>query len=324
MFKNMKLWLKISLSISILTIVGLAIILFVSTNDTRNTINDNMGARMVEMANHKATVFKEYYDDYITFEKGFAATATVKNALENPDDKEVVADLQASVSAAAESFPALEGFFVMDTDSVIIAHSNTPAVGAQVYGDDRKDVLELVTNSVLETGICVRGITVSTSTGELVANAFIGVFDGDELIGFVSGGFFVSDLKAVMDTMTIENLPNATEYVIDLDQNTYVMAEDDEMLSTEVTDPSHLEAIAASENADIGIVEASDENGVANFTAYYKLADYNFLVLVANPSSDIFASVNTLMVKLIIIILAVLIILVVVTVFVSRDRKSVV
>ncbi len=323
MFKNLKLWQKISLTISILLIIGLAIILIIAVSDSRKNTTKNMEDRLMEMADSRATVFKDYCDDFIRYEHALASLDSVKNALSHPDNSSYVSEAQKDVAGMKEQFDALEGFLITDTASTIICHSNTSAIGSTIYSGDRLSVLETIEAGVseAENNTYVRGIINSSSTGDLVFNAYTGVYDNSgKHIGYATGGFYVSYLKDIIDSMAIEGLEGTSTYVINLSNNTYVMCEDEEMLSTEVTDSTHLAAIEASAAADSGTVEnAKGEDGKTYFLAYDKLSDYNFLFIVSNPQSEVYASINAMSAKLAFIIIAILVILLVVTIFISRS-----
>ncbi|MCR5785308.1 MAG: methyl-accepting chemotaxis protein [Eubacterium sp.] len=322
MFKNMKLWLKISLTISILLIVGMAIILAITIKDTRSNTTELMEDRLTEMADSKATVFNDYCDSFIRYEHALAALQSVKDALTDPSDAESLAQAQSDVSLMKEQFDALEGFLVTDTASTIICHSNTAAIGSTIYTDDRISVLETIEENVLanDNNTYVRGIINSSSTGDLVFNAYTGIFnDAGNLIGYATGGFYVANLKEIIDGMMVEGLEGTETYVIDLNSNTYVMCEDEELLGTEVTDSAHLEAVNAAAAAESGTVKnAKGEDGTSYFMAFKKLESYNFLFVVSNPQTEVYHSINSMTAKLVVLIIAILLVLVLVTIFISR------
>ena len=324
--KNMKMWVKISSAIAILLVIGLVIILVVTSSTTKSNVTDITKNRMMELSDARSYAFETYCDNYIRYVKGFASLDVVKNVLENPDDASAVSAAQKDIEAYAANNESLEGLLICDLDSLVLNHINTSAIGSIMYSGDTLSVLETITEGVKasDDGVYVRGVTASKSTGELVFCAYVGVFDDSgELIGFVTGGYYVSYPREDIYNMSVYGLDNSKVDVINLSTNTYVMCDDEALLNTEVTDESLLAAESASESSDEGTLEnVKNESGTTCFLAYDKILSYNLLVVVSNPESDVMAPITSMIIKLSFLIVVILVVLLAATIIISRAVAS--
>ena len=318
MFKNLKLYLKISLTIAAALIVSFALILILTVRDVRSSTGSSTTERLTDMANARLTVIDDYLNSYIQWMKGFATSGTVREAILHPEDEALVAAAQAEMEAYADTNGAMEGLFFIDKDSKILGHTNTGAIGGYIYSGDTASTLTTVTDGVQSAPdhALFRGINPSTATGDLVDSAFVGVYDDSgALVGFVGGGRYIQELQNTVANMKSEGWTGIEINLVSLARNTYVFAADSSLIGQEVTNPGITQAMSQSAAAP-GIVEYS-QNGTPYILVYDTLPDYNFMITIGNTEAEIFEDVTSLTYKLGIMVVIFLVILIVVTMLVS-------
>ncbi len=319
--KNLKLYLKISIPVCVMLIAGLAVILVLAVSSAKAEIQSSTEDRLTEMADAKATVIETYFADYMRYMQAFTMVPEVAEVLQNPTDATATAAAQSALEAYVGTFDAMEGLFIMDPTSTILCHSNTPAIGAKVYDESKSDILQMVIDGVQSAPnhVYLRGISVSTSTGALVCTVFAGVYDtSGNLIGVVGGGCFLSDLQALLDSMTVEGLENAQMRLINLSNNLFLICPDEELVNTEVEDVAVLAIEEMVETQPAGIYTVTMEYAGSIMNVYNTLEDYNLLVIVSDTENEVYAGVKALTLRLVIVIAIILVVLLLITVIISK------
>ena len=317
MFKNLKMSVKISLVISLALIAGMAVILLITIMDVRKDTGTTTNERLCELADSRATVVDDYFDKYTRFYKSFAALDCAKDALENPSDPDVIAAAQRSLEEYKETNSSMEGMFIADLDTVILCHTNTDVIGA-VAAADPSQIPEIPGLVAAGGGAYLKGISVSTSTGQTVAVVYAGVYnDAGDLIGYVAGGAFLDELESIIFNMQMNDMSHAEIYLENLDRNNIVFATDTSLLGTEITDPSHQAAAQMAVSQVSGTYEYKDSNGKGQVLAYKYIPDLNWIMIVSDTQAEVYAGVTSLTIKLVILIVIILAVLIFVTILVS-------
>lgn len=317
MLKNMKMSAKISLIISAVLIVAMLVILLVTVKDVRESTGTTTNERLCELADSRATVVDDYFDKFTRFFKSFAALDATKGALEHPDNPDAIAAAQRSLEQYTATNPAMEGMFIADLDTLILCHTNTDVVGA-VAAADPSTIPDIPGYVEAGGGAYLKGISVSTSTGQTVAVVYAGVYnDAGDLIGYVGGGAFLDELESIIFNMQMNEMEHAEVFLENLDRNNIVFATDTTLLGADITDPAHQAVAAAAAAQPSGTYEYKDGSGTAKILAYKYIPDMNWIMIVSDTEAEVYADVSALTLKLAVLVIVMLAILIFVTILVS-------
>ncbi len=319
MLKNMKLYVKMGLTVSLALLVCLTFILSVSITETRTSTTALTEQRLTEMANARANVVEQYIDNYVRYMIAFATQDTAVQALRHPENVNFITTLQTNTDDYGSTNEALEGLFVCDLNSTVLVHTNHSAVGQTIYGPERAEVWANVTAQVKNSAnhTFIRGIITSTSTGKLVYNLYTGVFDGNELVGFVGGGIFVSYIEDAVKGLTIKGWREAEISLLNLANNTYIMHGDNSEIGNEITDELSLDAVQLAKTNSEGVDRLKTSSG-RKIVAYDLIEEYNILLTLSDTETEVFAGANQLTTNLLILVVISLIIMIIVTFIISK------
>ncbi len=306
-FKNLSMAVKISLVVALILIIGLGVMEIATTNSVRSSTMKDMNNRLVEISSDRATVIDDYFAKYKRYYKSFSVLPDVKKMLKNPNNKKLVKKVQKELDAYFATNPAMEGMFVSDAETVFLCHSQHEAVGAQVYetDEDREPLLEGVKSS--SDGIWVKGVAPAKSTGILVASGYCPVYDddGETILGFVGGGMYVDELKEIVYGMETVGFENAGVYLLSTTLGNYIFSpiEGEDGAEYGANDQALVEyAIAGGE----GVVSTQSDDGTDIMLAYSYIEDLNMVLYVYDTEAEIYASINTLSMKIIVMALIIL------------------
>lgn len=327
-FKDMKMGVKIGSMVSLILILCLLSIMIITVKDVRNNTQRDSEHRLGELANARASYVDSYLNQYQDYFKGVATMPVIVDALQNPEDPEKVALAQATVEAYSASRPDMEGVFVATPDTTILCHSVAAAVGSQISDDpnvweDRKNGVNAAPNNVW-----FRGAVVSTSTGKIVGNVYAGVYDASgNLIGFVGGGCFLENLSEQVYAMDLNGYSEAEIYVFGLSSKTYSMSANPEEIGQPIT-PDDEEIAEAALASPKGVMEYVDEaTGEASMLAYEYLPDVDMVVYICDTENEIYADVNSLSLKIMMVSLIALVVsiavVLLITSIISKELKHI-
>ena len=134
-FKNLKIGVKISLIVSLVLFVGLITVMVVTISQVRHTTEVDTKNRLGEICNSRVYYVTEYIDQLCEYYAGLTSMPAIIEGLENPDDPQKIADMQETLERYISSRDDMEGIFVTNTETVILAHTVTSAIGAQISDD---------------------------------------------------------------------------------------------------------------------------------------------------------------------------------------------
>ncbi|MCR5271537.1 MAG: cache domain-containing protein, partial [Lachnospiraceae bacterium] len=276
-FKNMKMGVKISLTVSLILILSLGSVMMVTLNTVQTNTKNDTANRLGELANARATYVAEYFNEFERYFGSAAKLPVFKEALENPDDPEKIQAAQSALEGYIQGRgDTMEGLFLADLDTKILCHTVKDAIGGYTATGDavqeRKESVESAENMIY-----LRGVVASTATGDLVASVYAGVCDDNgNLLGYVGGGTYINELKEAIYGMDLNGYNDTQIYVLNVSNNNYTFSPNDEEDGTELNENDAL--IIADALANNSGVVAYTANGVAYDLAYEYIPSVNMVL----------------------------------------------
>lgn len=319
LFQNLKIGMKIGITVALVLIIGLGTVMVSSVNSVRNTTQEDAQNRLGELANARANYVVQFIDEFREYYKALSTNPVIIDGLAHPDDPEKVALVQETVENYAAARTDMEGIFVGTPELYLISHSNPDVVGTSISDDpevwqQRRDGVDAADNNVW-----FRGATVSSSTGLFVGNVYSGVYDANgKFLGYTGGGCFLQDLTDKVYSMDLNGYEEAQVYVISTSNMNYVMSPDDEEIGADVTEDDY-DVIEAAEKNGKGVMEYTDEEtGKVSLLAYEAIPQYDMVLYVCDTEDEIYAAVNHLSVMIMTLCIVVLIVSLLVVIIITR------
>ena len=317
-FKNLKIGLKIGLTVTLVLVLGLGSVMISSIQSVRNTTETDSQNRLGELANARATYVDEYFNEYFTYFGALASLPVLQDALENPDDPEKVALAQATLERYIETRNGMEGLFLARAeDTYILCHTVTEAIGGYTTTEadqvaQRKEAVEAAENHVY-----FRGVVTSTSTGDLVASVYAGVYDdAGNLLGYAGGGCYVNELKDAIYGMDLNGYEDTEIYLINVGAGNYMFSPNEEEIGQEVTSDDD-EILAAAQKSAKGVFTYNDGEGEW-MLAYEYLEDLNMILYICDSETEIYSNVNHLSLQIMFMCILTLVISILIVLVVTR------
>lgn len=303
--------------IACMLIMQIAVIAFLAlfvirtiTNDTKkSTINS-----MQTVVEERSRIIENYTQEMEGILVAYSRAGEIADILEAPQDADAVAAAQVYTENFSADIANLEGLYVSEWNTHVLAHTNAAVAGITTREGDSLKALQ---DSLLSTdGVYTPGIIISPASGQQVVSMYMGVSDENgNPLGLVGGGVFTTGLIRQLDELTLKGMENAKYCMLNVNNGQYLFHENPDMVAKEAEE-SYIQKLcqkyaAGTENAG-GYVEYEKE-GKRYISSYYYMADRGWLFMLSDSSEEIFAATNRLKLIMGIICVSALFILVAVS-----------
>ncbi len=314
---------KITICVLVMqTVIMGAMVLFVSnsiTNNTRKSTTNNMETVVEE----RSRIIENYIQEMEGILTAYSRAGEIQAILKNPTD----AAAQAAAQAYTEKFSAdihnLEGIYVSEWNTHVLAHTNAGVVGITTR---EGDPLKALQDAMLAAdGVYNTGIIISPASGQQIVSMYRAVLDENgNPIGLVGGGVFTTGLIQLLDSLTMQGMENAEYCMVNAASGQYIFCENDELVGTDVQE-EYLQALCSSyagqSDNDMGFREYQ-EDGQDNIATYYYMANRGWLFIVSDDAAEIFSGTTSLKRIMLIFSISALVVMLIISVAIIKGFLS--
>lgn len=308
---------KITICVLIMqTVVMGAMVLFVGnaiTNNTRKSTTNSMETVVEE----RSRIIENYVQEVENKLTAYSRAGEIQAILKNPTDEAAQAAAQAYTEKFSADVQNLEGFYVSEWNTHVLAHTNAAVVGITTR---EGDPLKALQDAMLAAdGVYNTGIIISPASGHQIVSMYQAVFDeAGNPIGLVGGGVFTTGLIQLLDSLTMQGMNNAEYCMVNVANSQYIFCEDTEKVATEAEEPyikALCEQYAGQSTNGMGYTEYK-EDGEDYIATYYYMANRGWLFIVSDDSAEIFATTSSLKQIMMVFAIGALVVMLVVSVII--------
>lgn len=304
------------------TVVMGAMVLFVGnaiTNNTRKSTTNNMETVVEE----RSRIIENYVQEMEDILTAYSRAGEIQAILKNPTDQAAQAAAQTYTEKFSADVHNLEGIYVSEWNTHVLAHTNAGVVGITTREGDPLKALQdamLAANGVYNTGIII-----SPASGQQIVSMYRAVLDENgNPIGLVGGGVFTTGLVQLLDSLTMQGMENAEYCMVNVTNGQYIFCENPEAVGTEVQ-AEYLQTLcstyAGKTENDMGFREYQ-EDGQNNIATFYYMADRGWLFIVSDDAAEIFAGTTSLKRIMMIFSVSALVVMLIVSVVIIKGFLS--
>lgn len=327
MLKNMKMSVVITVCMGAIVLICLAILFGFSDTATSRIMEDMAIDSMNSSLDAQSIIITEYIKKAEEQLREFSSASDVRDLLKNPGDKKVVEKAQAYVDFNYALFKNWEGLYIADWTSTSLAHSRESAIGVPFRTEE--DALKSWQDSMIESesGLVNQGVFVSPSSGEMLLNMRMIIYDedGKTPLGAVGGGPFIYGLGEILSTLEVSGLENAAYTILDTSSGLYVLSSDESLVGKEIEDETLLEIMSMVEGGEVSGKTADSSN--ENIYLYKAMPEQHIVLVMSDSRKEIFAKSNASSAQFVLICIIVFIVLIisilVLSAFITKPLKLV-
>ncbi|MCR4739293.1 MAG: methyl-accepting chemotaxis protein [Lachnospiraceae bacterium] len=222
-----------------------------------------------------------------------------------------------------------EGLYIGNLETRILSYSVPPVIGRVLREDpDRRNQLMDAMKANPE-GVYNAGIIVSPGTGQLCLSMYSPVMKDNEMIGYVGGGVFHSQLEGILTSFNLNGVSSSKLYMINTQTgvvftDTEATEEEKEAIIAQETTRPLLQEVLANAR-DKGIANGSfefKEAGKTRVVNYKSIPGYDWALVIAADKGELYsASMSNLRMMVILGVIAFALIVILMYVLASTISK---
>ena len=277
-------------------VIMLGLSLFITStvsNRTRTNSIEHLGA----ITDERAHIIENYIDNAEKTLTAFSKAAQVKNVCLDPSDADAVAAAQKFTENYSADIDNLEGIYISQWDTKVLAHTNAGTVGMVTRKDP--EPLKALQDSMLAAGNGVydTGIIISPASGKQIVSMYKAVYGDDgKPIGLVGLGIYTDGLIRTLDSIPIRGVENSFYSMVITADNKFIFNEDSEKIGTEVTSSDVLALCAKFKDTDVAATDYFEYkmNGKGYVSIYSYMPKHGWILMIDDNTSEAFALTNTM------------------------------
>jgi len=288
--RKRKISYLIAALIMVVEFVGLSVFYIFASTQLSNSIRTSTINNMQTTVMREATIVEKYMQEAEAYLLAFSRSGEVRNILEDPTNVNTQKLAQAYTESYSKDRMNLEGIYMSEWNTHILAHTDANVVGIVTRKDETsrqalQDTLtELGNDKVYNTGIII-----SPATGLQIISMYKGVFDENgQPLGLVGAGIFTDGIKEVLAALPINGMPNAKSYLINANTNEFIFHDDETFIGTQTPYGELLNQVMRDSDNPIGIIEVD-----GSILSYCVMPTRGWVYVVTDTAEEIFESVNT-------------------------------
>lgn len=300
------------MQIAVMTCLSVMVV-YEITKNVRTTATDNLQTIVQE----RSQIVNNYVQESEVILSAYSKAGEILNVLKNPENKSAVDAAQKYTESFSADINNLEGLYVSEWNTHVLAHTNAGVVGITTREGDSLKALQdilLATDGVYNTGIII-----SPASGEQIVSMYRAIYDeSGNPAGLVGGGIYTAGLVNKLDSLGMSGMEHATYCMINVKDHKYIFHNQPEMVATETEEEYLLQLCEKYKDTSnsVGDYVEHKENGKNYIDSYYYMADRGWLFIIKDSNEELFASAITMRTNLLLLCAAILLVLGVVSVII--------
>lgn len=300
--KESKISVKVSLYIAITqVIVMLCLFLFTSLSVSENMKKTAIDT-MQTISADRAKLIADYVRSAEEFLTAYSRAGEITDLLADPNNSKKVDAAQKYTETFSADREYLEGIYVCEWNTHVMAHTN-PSVPGMIMRKD--DALKTLQNSLLNSdGIYNAGIIISPASKEQVISMYRACYDSaGNPVGLVGGAIFTTGMFQEISDLPKNGLENSKFYLINVQTGEYIFNDIKEKVATAAEEDYILDILNLlrdTPGTESGYIEYKIGND-EYLSSYYYMADRGWVFVMEDSTEEIFASSQKMKIRLLLI-----------------------
>ncbi len=287
--RKRRISLRIAIIIGIVEVLSMVVMMFVGNYGMAGLLREEAFDNLGVIAKDRAALVETYIEGCCDFVEEYSLSSEIRNVLKDPDDPEKLKAAREFTLKSAEGHESIEGLYTAEWDTFVLAHINPESMDQTFREPDAAKALE---DQIREKGdaFCT-GIVLAPVTKKMVIPVYAPVFDEKgEAIGFAGAAFYTDGLERRLNALT-EDSEKTGYSLLNADNSVYIFDDDASHVGTECKEPEKVDAVRyfANEGKDSSVWTYTGDGRVEVF---YRIPDRNWIFVVEDSESAVFAVID--------------------------------
>ncbi len=246
---------------------------------------------MITIADERSRIIRNYIENAEKTLSAYSHASEIRKVLEAPGNAEAVAAAQKYTEEFSEDVTSLEGIYVSEWNTHVLAHTNKKAVGVTTRTGDQlgelQSSLTAAGNAVYDTGIIA-----SPVSGKQIVSMYKAVYlkDGGEPAGLTGLGVYTEGLVKQLDSISEHDLKDSFYTMLNTADMKYIIHKDIQKITTRAETP---ELLNLCDSLKAGGKDRSGKfsyslNGTKYVSYYSYMNNMNLLFMIDSAESEVY------------------------------------
>ena len=304
--KKISASLKISGVLVVIQIIIMSILYFMMSNSIVNNIRNNTMNNMVTITQERSEIIEDYINQAERYITAYSRAGEIRDILTNPNDISSVEKAQKYTENFSNDMDYLEGIYVSEWNTHVLAHTNSKVVGITTReGDSLKQLQNEMLNA---NGVYNTGIIISPASGQQIISMYMACYDDNKNpIGLVGCGIYTQGLTDVLNKLEVKGMENIEYCLIDEETGKYIFNKDPELINTESEEEyikQIIEDVKTNKNSDSMTYK---KDGIEYLASYNYMEDHGWIFILTDNSEEVFVSAEKTKTTMLLICIAALV-----------------
>ncbi|MCR5002479.1 MAG: hypothetical protein K6A71_11880 [Lachnospiraceae bacterium] len=294
----------------------------VSVSESSKEMKNYTHNSLVQVVENVGNSFDTITHRNMEFLRAYTTAPIVKEALHNPDDPEIQAQVIQYTNDYFSKLNGWEGIYLAKWDSTVLAHPAPPVIGKPLReGDPLKQLQSAI--MACNGDVYNTGIMVSPASGQLIMSMYYPIYEGEqgkgEPIGYAGCGTFVETVASDISDVSGLNLSSAYVYFVD-NKGTMLYHPDESKIGNPVENEAVKGLVArleAGEHPEPDIIEY-EYKGKIKYAGYYVGENDHYIAVLTADESDVLSGVANIRKYIVFICIACIVLFTVIALLVER------
>ena len=211
----------------VMTCLSVMVIMEITKNSKNTAINN-----LQTIVQERSQIVDNYVQESEVILSAYSKAGEILNVLKNPENKSALDAAQKYTESFSKDINNLEGLYVSEWNTHVLAHTNAKVVGITTREGDSLKALQdklIATDGVYNTGIIK-----SPASGDQIVSMYRAIYDeSGNPAGLVGGGIYTEGLVNNLDSLGMNGMEHATYCMINVKDHKYIFHNQAEKVATE-------------------------------------------------------------------------------------------
>lgn len=290
---------KIS-AITLLLIIQLVVMIILSiiiTATISSTTRRNSMQHMQTITDERAHIIKTYVKNSEAILTYYSKASQITDLLKDPENPELQQKAQAYTEDYSADIENLEGIYVSEWNTHVLAHTNPDVVGMITRKD--AEPLKQLQDAMLAAGKGVydTGMIISPASGQQIVSMYKAVYDEKgQPIGLVGLGIYTNKLIETLDSLKVKGLSETSYSMVNVNDGKYVFNNNSELVG-KIANNSEIQYICSKNKSrkvsDSGSFEHK-ENGKKYISIYSYIPEHGWILMLDDTKKEVYSLTNVM------------------------------
>ncbi len=313
--------LNLILAVQLVFMLGLSIgITQLISNKTKTSSVDYMST----IAEERSQIIKTYVENAEKILSQYSHAGEILDVIKNPTDAATVDAAQKYTEAFSNDIVNLEGIYVSEWNTHVLAHTNKQTAGMITRTGDPLKALQ---DSLIAAGDGVynTGIIISPASQKQIVSMYKAVYDENQKpVGLVGLGVYTEGLVDTLNELGKRDMEASFYSMVNVNDNKYIFNQDPNKVTAEATNNELLKTCAKLRSSGVSAAGSFEYelNGEEYISIYSYMPDRGWLFMIDDTQEEIFALTSSMKLYLLVFCIFCLVLMIIFNIINKKQERT--